>query len=166
MATILRGLGIAMAVGLVWTAAAGRAAAASRLPVDDVVRGAVLTQAFGCTTLGVEPFDPYCPSRHFHSGVDLAAPAGTPVYAATGGRASTAFDASGCGLFVSVAYDDHVRVLYCHLQSAAVSGPTVVSSGELVGRVGSSGLTTGSHLHLEVDIDGRAIDPVRWLAES
>ena len=162
---MLRFIAIASAVGLVWTAAGTRAFETSRLPVTAVVPGAVMTQPFGCTPLAIEQFDPYCPSRHFHSGVDLAAPEGTPVYAATAGSAVSGLDTKACGLFVSVAYDDHVRVLYCHLHSAALASSTV-TAGELIGRVGSSGHSTGAHLHLEVDVDRRAVDPVRWLSAS
>ena len=161
----LRVVAVVIAIGMLWSAAGERALATSRLPLGAVVHGAVLTQAFGCTSLVVEPFDPYCPTRHFHSGVDLAAPQGTPVYAATGGRAVSAFDANGAGLFVAVNLGDHVRILYCHLHRAAVSVATV-SAGQLIGEVGSTGLATGAHLHFEIQVDGRAVDPVRWLAAS
>jgi len=160
-----RVVAISLVVGVVWTMAAGRAAATASLPVALVVRGATLTQPFGCSALPVEPFDPYCPTRHFHSGVDLAAPQGTPVYSATAGHATSGYDEHGAGLFVAVAVDAHVRILYCHLHRASfVAGD--VSAGDVIGEVGSSGLATGPHLHLEVDVDGRAIDPVRWLAAS
>jgi murein DD-endopeptidase MepM/ murein hydrolase activator NlpD len=159
-----RGLAIAATLGMVWTGSAARVSETSRLPVASVVRGAVLTQPFGCSTLVLEPFDPYCPTRHFHSGVDLAAPGGTPVYAATAGHAMTGYDEKGAGLFVSVAVDEHVRILYCHLQRAEFAAGDV-TPGELIGNVGSSGLATGPHLHLEVQVDGRAVDPVRWLTD-
>jgi murein DD-endopeptidase MepM/ murein hydrolase activator NlpD len=159
----MRALAIVASVGVVWTTAAGRAAERIRLPATAVVRGAVLVQGFGCTTLGLEPFDPYCPTRHFHSGIDLASPSGTPVYAATDGAAITGFDAKGAGLFVSVTVDQHVRILYCHLRDATVFAGRVVAGG-LIGHVGSSGLATGPHLHLEVQVDGRSVDPIPWLA--
>ena len=162
---MFRLIAVGVAIVAIWTMAAAQGAAAARLPITAVVPGAVLTQAFGCTSLAVEPFDPYCPTRHFHSGVDLAAPQGTPVYAATGGRAVSGYDANGAGLFVAVNVDDHVRVLYCHLHRAAVSVATV-AAGQQVGEVGSTGLATGAHLHLEIQVDGRAVDPLRWLAAS
>jgi len=165
MNSLLRAVAVGAAVAMLWTGAASRVAATSRLPVAAVVRGAVIAQPFGCSTLALEPFDPYCTTRHFHSGVDLAAPQGTPVYSATAGQATTGYDEKGAGLYVSVAVDAHVRVLYCHLHRASfVAGD--VSAGDVIGEVGSSGLATGPHLHLEIDVDGRAIDPVRWLAAS
>lgn len=163
MTPVLKSVAIVAAVGMVWTMAAARAAATARLPVALVVPGATLTQPFGCTSLVLEPFDPYCASRHFHSGVDLAAPGGTPVHAAIAGSAESGTDDKGCGLFVAVAVDAHIRVLYCHL-SRVTMGAGAVSAGDVVGAVGASGLATGSHLHLEVDVDGHAVDPVRWLA--
>ena len=160
---LLRALAVGALLATLWTGAASRVAATSRLPIAAVVRGATLTQPFGCSTLTVEPFDPYCPTHHFHSGVDLAAPQGTTVYSATAGRATTGYDEQGAGLYVAVAVDAHVRILYCHLHRAAfVTGD--VSPGDVIGEVGSSGLATGPHLHLEIDFDGRAIDPERWLA--
>jgi len=165
VSAFLRPLAIAAAVAMLWTGAASRAAATSHLPVSAVVRGAVITQAFGCSSLVLEPFDPYCPTRYFHSGVDLAAPEGTTVYAATAGHAVAGYDEKGAGLFVSVTVDPHVRVLYCHLHRAALAAGDV-STGDVIGEVGSSGLATGAHLHLEIDVDGRAVDPERWLAAS
>jgi murein DD-endopeptidase MepM/ murein hydrolase activator NlpD len=143
--------------------AAAKASADLRLPITAVVPGARLVQPFGCTPLSLEPFDPYCPTRHFHSGIDLAAPSGTSVFVAAGGAAASGFDPTGCGLYVAVAVDAHVRMLYCHLRHPVVT-TGAVSTGDLVGTVGSSGLATGPHLHLEIDIDGRAVDPVAWLA--
>ena len=163
MSGLLRAVAVVAAVAMLWTGAASRVAATSRLPIAAVVRGAVVAQPFGCSTLTLEPFDPYCPTRHFHSGVDLAAPQGTTVYSATAGHATSGYDEKGCGLYVAVTVDAGVRVLYCHLHRASfVSGDVV--AGDVIGEVGSSGLATGPHLHLEVDVDGRAIDPVRWLA--
>jgi murein DD-endopeptidase MepM/ murein hydrolase activator NlpD len=124
-----------------------------------------MTQPFGCTKLQLEPFDPYCPSRHFHTGVDLGAPRGTPVHAAAGGTATVGFDPGGAGLYVAVALDSHVRVLYCHLSAALVADSAQVVVGEVIGQVGATGLATGPHLHFEVQVDGRAVDPVAWLVQ-
>ena len=163
MTGLLRVVGWTSAAGLLWTAAAGRAAAAEVLPLSAVVPGAVVAQGFGCTSLALEPFDPYCPSRHFHSGVDLAAAAGTRVHAAAAGHAVAGYDEGGCGLYVLVRVDAHVRMLYCHLRRSTVT-PGTVEPGAVIGEVGSSGLTTGPHLHFEVQVDGRAVDPARFLA--
>jgi murein DD-endopeptidase MepM/ murein hydrolase activator NlpD len=151
---------------IVWSAAASRVAEQVRRPLAAVVPGAAVSQPFCCTALQLEPFDPFCPSRHVHTGIDLAAPAGSPVYSATAGRVRVGFDQRGAGLYVAVAYDDRVRVLYCHLSEALVVSGTNVAAGDMIGLVGSTGLATGPHVHFEVQVDGRSVDPVLWLASS
>jgi murein DD-endopeptidase MepM/ murein hydrolase activator NlpD len=163
VSAFLRLVAIAASGLIVWSAAASRVAEQVRRPLPAVVPGAVVSQPFGCTAVELEPFDPFCPSRHVHTGVDLAARRGTPVFAATSGRARVGFDAAGAGLYVSVAYDDRVRILYCHLLETRVVSGTDVAAGDLIGLVGSTGRSTGPHLHLEVQVDGRSVDPARWL---
>jgi murein DD-endopeptidase MepM/ murein hydrolase activator NlpD len=60
--------------------------------------------------------------------------------------------------------DEHVRLLYCHLWRVHVAAGQRVAPGEVIGEVGATGLATGAHLHFEVQVDGRAVDPVVWLA--
>lgn len=160
--TLMRVAGISAVAAVIWVAGASQAPSHEKLALRAIVPGAVATQPFGCSNLVLEPFDPYCPSRHIHTGVDLAAPKGTAVRAAAGGTAGVGFDPAGAGLYVSV-IDGHVRVLYCHLSAALVSPGDRVFTGQLVGRVGSTGLSTGAHLHFEIQVDGRAVDPVSWL---
>ena len=164
MTVALRMVLIASAVGLAWIFAASQLVDQTRLPIDVIVEGSVLTQPFGCTTLALEPFDPLCPSRHVHTGVDLAAPSGTAVVSATAGIAHVGYDARGAGLFVAVTAAGSVRILYCHLFSSTVHSGEQVVAGQAIGTVGSSGLATGPHLHLEVQVDGRSVDPARWLS--
>jgi murein DD-endopeptidase MepM/ murein hydrolase activator NlpD len=136
----------------------------ARIPVSAVVPGATVTQRFGCTPVVLEPFDPNCASRHFHTGIDLAAPEGTKVYSATGGIASTGLATDGCGLFVAVAPERDERVVYCHLSVRRVADGESVSAGDLIGLVGATGLATGPHVHLQVDVDGLPVDPEVFLA--
>jgi murein DD-endopeptidase MepM/ murein hydrolase activator NlpD len=160
----LRVTGICFAAMLIWVVGASRVTSHEKLALTAIVPGAAMTQPFGCSTLVLEPFDPYCPSHHVHTGVDLAAREGTPVYAADAGTASVGFDPGGAGLYVAVSSDSHVRALYCHLSKAEVYEGELVVTGQVVGAVGATGLATGAHLHFEVQVDGRAIDPVAWLA--
>ena len=164
MIGILRLAGVCGAVASVWIFGASHVESPQKLALAAIVHGAVMTQPFGCSDLVLEPFDPYCPSHHIHTGVDLAAPQGTAVRAADGGFASVAYDSAGAGLFVAVASGGHTRVLYCHLSLALVKNGDPVVTGQVIGEVGMSGLATGPHLHFEVQVDGRAIDPVVWLA--
>ena len=160
---------LVMAVGglivlvLAGTAAPGHAGAASlggRAPLA----AAVVTQGFGCTWVSFEPYDAACASRHFHSGIDLAAPQGTPVYSVTPGIASVIASAGGYGLHVMV-QGGGVVVLYGHLSAVAVHPSAVVAPGQLLGWVGSTGNSTGPHLHFEVRRAGVPVDPSPWLPE-
>jgi murein DD-endopeptidase MepM/ murein hydrolase activator NlpD len=63
-----------------------------------------------------------------------------------------------------VSVDSHVRVFYCHLSSVAVANGTAVSAGDVIGALGSSGNSTGPHLHFEIQRNGSSIDPAAWLA--
>ena len=161
---LLRVTAIGVAAALVWTLAAAKVAGEQRLPLMSIVPEAVETLPFGCTALALEPFDPLCPGFHIHTGVDLAAPAGTAVHAASAGIAHPGFDPGGAGIFIAVAVGQHVRLLYCHLSRVLVVAGESVTPGEVIGDVGATGLATGPHLHFEVQVDGRAVDPVRWLA--
>ena len=136
----------------------------AKLPVSTVVVGAVVSQPFGCTSLTLEPFDPSCPSHHTHTGIDLAAPLGTDVHAATAGTAQTGFDPAGAGNFVAVWFDAHVRIVYCHLSAFAVRSGDVVVAGQVIGYLGATGLATGPHVHLQVDVDKVPVDPVVFLS--
>ena len=164
MTGALRAPAMVVAAALVWLIAAAQLPGQARLPIGAVVAGAVETQPFGCTNLALEPFLLACPGLHFHSGIDLAAPAGTQVRSATAGVARIAFDPAGAGLYVTVMDGARVRILYCHLSSALVHQGEAVQPGEVIGLVGATGLTTGPHVHLEIQVDGRPVDPARWLA--
>jgi murein DD-endopeptidase MepM/ murein hydrolase activator NlpD len=146
-----------------WLVAATQVPSHVRLPVEGVVVGAVVTQPFGCTDVNLEPYDPTCRTLHFHTGIDLAAPEGTAVYSATEGTARTGYDPMGAGNFVSVSVDTHVRVIYCHLSAFRVASGQQVSPGEVIGLVGATGLATGPHVHLQIDIDGVPVDPASFL---
>jgi murein DD-endopeptidase MepM/ murein hydrolase activator NlpD len=128
------------------------------------VPGAIRTQGFGCTDFGLEPVNPACPGGHFHAGLDLAAPQGTPVRAAAGGLVQAVrWDPAGYGLYLVIDHGHGLTTLYGHLwQAASVLGQPVLR-GEQVGQVGSSGNSTGAHLHFEVRTGGRPADPELFL---
>ncbi|HEY8811923.1 MAG TPA: M23 family metallopeptidase [Candidatus Dormibacteraeota bacterium] len=128
----------------------------------EMVPGAVVTQRFGCTSFELEPVQPACPGGHFHSGIDLAAPAGTPVLAPRGGVARVG-EGGPCGIHVVIRHGGGIETLYCHLSEAAVADGQRVAAGQRIGSIGASGLTTGPHLHFEVHSDGRPVDPATWL---
>jgi len=123
----------------------------------------VETQAFGCTAFVLEPAAPFCPGGHFHSGVDMAAPAGTPVRAAAAGIVTVAWNPIGYGVYVVVQHGGGVSTLYGHLERTGLVSGDLVAAGDEIGLVGSTGLSTGPHLHFEVRRDGRPVDPLPLL---
>jgi len=98
---------------------------------------------------------------HRHQGVDIAAPWGTPVRAAAAGTVVYAGWFGGYGKLVVVDHGGGVATLYGHLSSIAVSPGDRVAAGDVLGRVGSTGYSTGPHLHFEIRVDGRPVDPLR-----
>jgi murein DD-endopeptidase MepM/ murein hydrolase activator NlpD len=122
-----------------------------------------VTQPYGCTPFELEPAAPWCPSGHFHAGIDMAAALGTPVHAAAAGVARVAENPGGYGLHVVVDHGGRVATLYGHLDSTTLRGAQPVAAGQEIGRLGSSGLSTGPHVHFEVRRDGRPVDPAPWL---
>jgi hypothetical protein len=123
------------------------------------VEGAVVSQPFGCTPYTMEPVDRACPSGHIHTGIDLAAPAGTPVHAALDGTAHVVVSATGFGLHVVIDSGDGLTTLYGHLSSVAMHDGDEVAAGDAIGAVGSTGNSTGPHLHFEVRRDGIPENP-------
>jgi murein DD-endopeptidase MepM/ murein hydrolase activator NlpD len=98
---------------------------------------------------------------HFHPGIDFPASTGTPVFAARSGRVTWAgWRSGGYGYLVSIAHGSGERSMYAHLSSIAVIRGGRVAGGTLVGRVGSTGLSTGPHLHFELRVRGAALDPL------
>lgn len=95
----------------------------------------------------------------FHAGVDFAAPAGMPVYAAAAGIAKVGYDEEGWGVFVIVR-DREREYHYYHLSEAAVRTGDRVEAGQVIGYVGSTGASTGPHLHFAVKAN---LDPLSLL---
>jgi murein DD-endopeptidase MepM/ murein hydrolase activator NlpD len=122
-----------------------------------------ISQPFGCTGVSLEPPRGNC--THFHTGIDIAAPIGTPVAAACAGTVALAVDSSyGFGNHVVVACSSvGVSTLYEHLSSRAVSTGDTVTAGQLIGDVGTTGNSSGPHLHFETDAAGGPVDPMGFL---
>ena len=98
-----------------------------------------------------------------HTGTDFAAPTGEPIGAARDGVVRSAGWQSGNGNTVVIDHGDGVSTLYGHASTLLVQPGQRVSAGQAIAKVGETGLATGPHLHLEVRVDDRPVDPMRWL---
>lgn len=130
----------------------------------------VITQGFGCTSYPFEPYDPNCPSKHFHSGLDVAADYGSPVHAADGGIVHNftmgcgwGSGLCGYGRYVVIVHAGGFTTLYGHLSSWAVAEGAQVDKDTVIGYEGSTGNSTGAHLHFEIDLAGTPVDPLAYL---
>ncbi|HPU00588.1 MAG: M23 family metallopeptidase [Firmicutes bacterium] len=102
-------------------------------------------------------------SGKFHYGIDLAAPYGTPFYAAAGGRVTYAGYRGSYGILVEVDHGGGCLTRYGHASKAAVSAGQRISAGQLLGYVGLTGNTTGPHLHFELHMGGKRVNPLAYL---
>jgi murein DD-endopeptidase MepM/ murein hydrolase activator NlpD len=97
--------------------------------------------------------------RRMHSGLDFRAGYGTPIVAVTDGQVISAGRAGGCGIAVKISHAGGIQTRYCHMSQMAVSSGQSVRRGQVIGYVGSTGLSTGPHLHYEMYRGGVAINP-------
>jgi murein DD-endopeptidase MepM/ murein hydrolase activator NlpD len=121
-----------------------------------------ITQGFGPSALLIEP--PYAQYLHFHTGLDLADRQGTPIFAAAGGVVSVSgSNPGGYGNYVVIAHAQGYATLYGHLLTSLVSNGEVVTQGQRIALMGSTGLSTGPHVHFELRFKGEPKDPSLFL---
>jgi murein DD-endopeptidase MepM/ murein hydrolase activator NlpD len=101
-----------------------------------------------------------------HKGIDLAAPVGTPVYATADGTVERADWFSSYGLYVAIEHGSDLETRYAHMSRLAVAAGQHVHKGEVIGYVGTTGRSTGPHLHYEVRVDGEAVNPIPYMVET
>jgi murein DD-endopeptidase MepM/ murein hydrolase activator NlpD len=99
----------------------------------------------------------------FHTGLDFAVPHSSPVYAATNGVVTSTGWGGGYGNLIKIQHADNVQTWYAHLSTIAVQTNQQVKAGAQIGAVGSTGNSTGPHLHFEVRVNGTPRDPEPWL---
>lgn len=100
----------------------------------------------------------------YHKALDLAADRGTDIFAADGGKVITvSYNHRSYGIYVVVQHDDGKRTLYAHMSACSVSVGDKVYQGQKIGEVGSTGYSTGDHLHFEVIVNGIQVDPEKYL---
>ncbi|MGH6787083.1 MAG: M23 family metallopeptidase [Novosphingobium sp.] len=128
----------------------------SLMPVDSPA----MTSGYGMRT------HPVLGGRRGHKGIDLASPTGTPIRATADGTVSRADWYSSYGLYVSLEHGGDIETRYGHMSRLNVAAGQTVKKGEIIGYVGSTGRSTGPHLHYEVRIAGTAVNPMPYLQGS
>jgi murein DD-endopeptidase MepM/ murein hydrolase activator NlpD len=132
------------------------------IPSDKPVKAEVeFTSGFGVRS------DPFHSGAAFHPGIDLAGAYGTPVYATAEGTVIRAgWNSGGYGNMVEIDHGRGIATRYGHMSAILVSAGEHVTRGQQVGRMGSTGRSTGNHLHYEVRIDGRAVNPIPFMKST
>lgn len=131
------------------------------VPSDKPVKTAAFTSGYGVRS------DPFGGGAARHMGIDLAGPSGTPIYAtADGVITESAWNSGGYGNLIKIDHGRGIETRYGHLSKLLVSAGTRVRRGQLIGHMGSTGRSTGSHLHYEVRIEGRAVNPVPFMKST
>ncbi len=109
--------------------------------------------------------DPFTQREAFHRGVDVATSKGTPVYAAADGKIDSAITEykinKGYGRYVIISHDQAFKTKYAHLNAVEVEAGQTVKAGEMIGRVGNTGRSTGNHLHFELLKNNKPVDPAK-----
>jgi murein DD-endopeptidase MepM/ murein hydrolase activator NlpD len=116
-----------------------------------------LSSRFGYRT------DPLRGKVRMHSGIDIPAPLGTPIQASAGGFVRFAGSAGGYGRMIEIAHGDGLTTRYAHLSQILVQPGAPIARGETIALMGSTGRSTGSHLHFEVRDHGRPANPLAYL---
>lgn len=121
------------------------------------VQGAWKSSDFG------NRYDPFYNVWQMHAGVDFAAGGGTPIYAAESGSVVQAGWSGGYGNYTCLYHGDNLSTCYAHQSAISVSQGQQVQRGEQIGAVGTTGASTGDHLHFEVRVNGEPVEPLEWL---
>ena len=122
------------------------------------VSGYTLTSPFG------NRLHPVLGVYRMHNGIDMACPKGTPIYATRAGKVTTAsYQAGGAGYYVSINHLDGFSSIYMHMTNYVVSAGQTVSQGQLIGYVGSTGISTGPHLHFGISYAGTYVNPLAYI---
>ena len=106
---------------------------------------------------------PTAGASSYHQGIDLGAPEGTPIYATRTGRVTIASYSNSAGNYVSINHGDGFSSIYMHMLRSVVSSGQAVSAGQLIGYVGSTGISTGPHLHFGISKNGVYVNPAAYI---
>ena len=140
------------------------AARAAKLPPKDMIMP--VAQAYISSSFKSSRLHPILDIFRSHKGVDLAATRGTPIVAPAAGRVRYVGWRIGYGNVIEVEHSGDVVTLFAHCDKILAKVGDQVNAGDIIARVGSTGLATGPHVHFEVHRAGRSVDPIRFLAET
>lgn len=104
------------------------------------------------------------PTQEYHSGIDVPAPKGTKIVAAYDGEVAWSYYSSSAGNWVGIDHGDGIYTVYMHMSKRLVSEGDMVKKGDVIGLVGTTGRSTGNHLHFGVRKDGKYVDPLDWVS--
>lgn len=104
------------------------------------------------------------PTQEYHSGIDIPAPRGTQIVAAYDGEVAWSYYSSSAGNWVGIDHGDGIYTVYMHMSKRLVSEGDQVKKGDVIGLVGTTGRSTGNHLHFGVRKDGQYVDPLNWVS--
>lgn len=110
--------------------------------------------------------DPFTGAAAMHSGLDFRGPTGAPIYAAANGRVSFVGSKAGYGKAVEISHGNGLMTRYAHMSRFSARVGQTVAPGDVIGAIGSTGRSTGPHLHFEVRLNGRAVNPRPFLESS
>ncbi len=131
------------------------------VPSEKPVKIAAFTSGYGTRA------DPFNGSIARHMGIDLAGPMGTPIYATADGIVSAAgWNSGGYGNLIKLDHGRGIETRYGHLSAILVTAGQHISRGQMIARMGSTGRSTGSHLHYEVRIEGKAVNPIPFMKST
>lgn len=130
---------------------------AAALPLGGPVRKRRMTSRYG------PRIDPFLKRPAMHTGIDFRGTSKTPVYATAKGQVKSAGRNGGYGRMIEIDHGNGLTTRYAHLSKLFVKTGQRVKKGQIIGRIGSTGRSTGPHLHYETRINGNAVNPVRYL---
>ena len=144
-----------------WTKLEQLEQGAIAIPSVEPVKGTRFTSGFGVRS------DPFRGRSAMHGGIDLAGPVGTPIYATADGIVGRSeWNSGGYGNLVELDHGHGIQTRYGHLSRSLVGAGEKVKRGQMIALMGSTGRSTGSHLHYEVRIDGKAVNPIPFMQSS
>jgi murein DD-endopeptidase MepM/ murein hydrolase activator NlpD len=144
-----------------WKKLDNLASSAIAIPSDKPVKTAAFTSGYGVRN------DPFRGGHAMHAGIDLAGPSGTPIYATADGTVRrSGWNSGGYGNLIEVDHGRGIETRYGHLSRILIRAGQQVKRGQLIGYMGSTGRSTGSHLHYEVRIDGKPVNPIPFMKST